>query len=83
MEIPVSLKGKNPSLVGLGSYIVNAQADCNGCHGNPTFAPGGDPHLGQPEVIDLKMAILSEALRCLDLSCRGISHQMRLVVPQG
>ena len=27
-------QGKNPALVGLGSYIVNAQADCNGCHGS-------------------------------------------------
>lgn len=26
--------GKNPELVALGSYIVNAQADCNGCHGS-------------------------------------------------
>ena len=51
--LELNLKGKNPSLVGLGSYIVNAQADCNGCHGNPTFAPGGDPHLGQPEVTDV------------------------------
>ena len=51
--IPVNPKGKNPSLVGLGSFIVNAQADCNGCHGNPTYALGGNPHLGQPEVIDL------------------------------
>jgi hypothetical protein len=34
-------------LVGLGSYIVNAQADCDGCHsaGPPTeFAPGGNPY---------------------------------------
>ena len=30
-------RGKNPALVGLGSLIVNAQADCNGCHGpDPT-----------------------------------------------
>jgi hypothetical protein len=27
-----NLIGKDPTLVGLGSYIVNAQADCNGCH---------------------------------------------------
>ncbi len=27
-------RGKNPALVGLGSYIINAQADCNGCHGS-------------------------------------------------
>lgn len=50
--VPLNLQGKNPALVGLGSYIVNAQADCAGCHSNPQYAPGGDPHLGQPEVSD-------------------------------
>jgi hypothetical protein len=45
--IPLNLRGKNRSLVGLGSYIVNAQSDCNGCHGNPEWAPGHDPFQGQ------------------------------------
>jgi hypothetical protein len=36
--VPLNLAGKNPSLVGLGSYIVNSQADCNGCH---NAGPGG------------------------------------------
>jgi hypothetical protein len=30
--VPLNLKGKNRALVGLGSYIVNATGDCNGCH---------------------------------------------------
>jgi len=30
----INMQGKNPSLVGFGSFIVNAQADCNGCHGS-------------------------------------------------
>ncbi len=30
--VPLNLDGKNRELVGLGSYIVNAQGDCNGCH---------------------------------------------------
>jgi len=30
--VPLNLKGKDHELVGLGSYIVNAQGDCNGCH---------------------------------------------------
>jgi len=50
--VPLDLQGKNPALVGLGSYIVNAQGDCAGCHSNPQYAEGGDPHLGQPEVVD-------------------------------
>jgi len=48
--VPLNLEGKNRALVGLGSYIVNAQADCNGCHsaGPATeFAPGGNPYFGQ------------------------------------
>jgi len=51
--VPLDMNGKNPALVGLGSYIVNAQADCSGCHSDPTYAPGGDPHLGQPEQINV------------------------------
>jgi len=48
--VPLNLEGKNRALVGLGSYIVNAQADCNGCHTkDPTteFLPGGNPYFGQ------------------------------------
>jgi hypothetical protein len=53
----LNLEGKNPerrALVGLGSFIVNAQADCNGCHtagGPPNFnyANNGNPYfLNQP-----------------------------------
>jgi hypothetical protein len=36
-------------LVGLGSYIVNAQAACNDCHTNPPYADGGNPFMGQPK----------------------------------
>src|SRR5216683_6567132 len=53
--VPLNLKGKNHELVGLGSYIVNAQADCDGCHsaGPPTeFVRGGNPYFGQPEKIN-------------------------------
>ena len=45
--VPLSLHDKDPNLVGLGSYIVNTQADCNGCHTNPEFAAGHDPYMGQ------------------------------------
>ena len=52
--VPLNLEGKNRDLVGLGSFIVNAQADCNGCHtagGPPNFnyANYGNPYfLNQP-----------------------------------
>jgi len=54
--VPLNLDGKNRALVGLGSYLVNAVADCNGCHnagpGNNQFLPGGNPYFGQPKMIN-------------------------------
>jgi hypothetical protein len=46
----LNLAGKNPDLVGLGSYLVNTVADCNGCHALPKFLTtgAGDPYLGRP-----------------------------------
>ncbi len=48
--VPLNLQGKNRALVGLGSYIVNAQGDCNGCHSQgpqSEFLFGGIPYFGQ------------------------------------
>jgi hypothetical protein len=50
--VPLNLRGKDKALVGLGSYIVNAQSGCNDCHTNPPFAPGGNPFAGEPKVIN-------------------------------
>jgi hypothetical protein len=50
--VALDLRGKNPALVGLGSYFANASGACNDCHTHPSFAPGGDPFQGQPEVIN-------------------------------
>jgi hypothetical protein len=50
--VPLNLNGLDRQLVGLGSYIVNAQGGCNDCHTNPPYLPGGDPHLGQPTKIN-------------------------------
>lgn len=57
----LNLKGQNPYLVGLGSYLVNGAADCNGCHTFPRFldvgvpngtsypvVPSADPSAGNP-----------------------------------
>ncbi len=51
---PVALDtvGKNKDLVGLGSYIVNGRSACNDCHTHPNYAPGGDPYVGQTEMIN-------------------------------
>jgi hypothetical protein len=59
--VPLNLTGKNRALVGMGSYLVNAIGDCNGCHSGPSatdptktaeYAPGGNPFLGQPAVVN-------------------------------
>jgi hypothetical protein len=50
--VPLNLKGKNRALVGLGSYIVNAQGGCNDCHTNPPYTADGDPFNGDPEEIN-------------------------------
>jgi len=47
--VPLKLENTSPVLVGLGSYIVNAQSGCSDCHTNPPWAPGGDPSMGQPK----------------------------------
>lgn len=49
--VPLNLNGKNRALVGLGSYLVNAAGDCNGCHTNSPqteFTPSGNPYLLPP-----------------------------------
>lgn len=51
--VPLNLRGLNRELVGLGSYIVNAQGACTDCHTAPTYAPGGDPFRGEPEVMNV------------------------------
>jgi hypothetical protein len=45
--VPLNLKRKNRSLIGNGSYIVNAVAGCNDCHTCPSYTPGNDPYSGQ------------------------------------
>lgn len=50
--VPLDTNRWNRRQVGLGSYIVNAQAGCNDCHTFPSYAAGGDPFLGEPEQIN-------------------------------
>jgi hypothetical protein len=47
----INMDDKDPTLVGLGSFIVNAQADCNGCHGSDPaneFLVPGNPYFLSP-----------------------------------
>jgi hypothetical protein len=55
--VHLNLAGKNRAQVGLGSYLVNAVGDCNGCHhatlsASSPYAPGGDPYQGQPKQVE-------------------------------
>jgi hypothetical protein len=55
--VPLNLERKNPRLVGLGSYIMNAVSDCNSCHtaGGPPnfeFLAGHNPYFGQKPKLD-------------------------------
>lgn len=50
--VRLNLRHRDRNTVGLGSYIVNAQAGCNDCHTNPPYAPGGDPFEGQPKKVN-------------------------------
>ena len=50
--VPLDLRGRNRALVGLGSYIVNAQGGCSDCHTNPSYAAGGNPYLGEPKKVN-------------------------------
>ncbi len=49
--VPLKFSPENKYNVGLGSYLVNS-GGCNDCHTNPSFAPGGNPYLGQKKKIN-------------------------------
>ena len=54
----INTNGKDLALVGLGSFIVNAQADCNGCHGSDPaqeFLPKNNPYFRPPNNAPVKL----------------------------
>jgi hypothetical protein len=55
--VPLNLAGKDKAKVGFGSYLVNALAQCDGCHNhglppNFEYAAGGNPYFSQRAVVD-------------------------------
>jgi len=57
--VPLNLAGKDRNLVGLGSYLVNAIGDCNGCHSSGAaplalypYVTGKNPYFNQPAKVD-------------------------------
>jgi mono/diheme cytochrome c family protein len=49
--VTLNLAGKHRGQVWLGSYLVNTNG-CADCHTYPTYSPGGNPFLHQPERIN-------------------------------
>jgi hypothetical protein len=55
--VPLNYPKELRNYVGFGSWLVNAVADCNGCHNggsvpNLNYAPGGNPYFGQKAKVD-------------------------------
>jgi len=53
----INMAGKDRNLVGLGSFIVHAQADCNGCHGSDPaneYLPAHNPFFLPPNNYPVK-----------------------------
>jgi hypothetical protein len=53
--VPLNMQGRDPLLVGYGSYLVNAVGDCNGCHsagGATQYTATGNPYAGQHAVVN-------------------------------
>jgi len=49
--VPLNFERRDKRLVGLGSYLVNAQMDCNGCHSKgpaTEYLAPGNPYLLSP-----------------------------------
>jgi len=51
--ITLNLTGKNRSLVGMGSYLVNAVGGCNDCHTAPPYTKDPFAGLGAPKQINV------------------------------
>jgi hypothetical protein len=55
--VKLTYKPEDQDYVGFGSWLVNAVADCNGCHNGGTppnfnYAIGGNPYFNQPKKVD-------------------------------
>ncbi len=50
--VKLNMTGRDPFLVGWGSYLVNAVGGCNDCHTNPSYVNGGNPFMGQPKQVN-------------------------------
>jgi hypothetical protein len=81
--VDLNLRGKNPALIGLGSYIVNAQGHCSQCHTWPQFAPGGNPFLGEPEETNTAGFLAGGRLFPPNIVSRNITPDPETGLPAG
>lgn len=52
--ISVNLKHRDPELVGMGAYLVNAVGGCNDCHTAPPYTQDPYAGLGAPKQVNLE-----------------------------
>jgi len=45
--VPVRLDDRNKTMIGLGSYLINAAGGCANCHTCPTYSPAGSKGKGK------------------------------------
>jgi hypothetical protein len=75
--VPLNLEGRDPWKVGLGSFLVNAVGDCNGCH------TGGNPYFAQPTKTDPLTWKAVPTLAQPSHRCRASIHRRRIGCPPG
>ncbi len=78
----LNLQGKNRALVGLGSYIINAQGGCNDCHTCPSYAPGHNPFLGEPKQFNAEN-YLAGGVQFGPFTSRNITPELANGLPEG
>ena len=78
--ITLDLRRKTRSLVGLGSYLVNAVGGCNDCHTAPPFIADPYAFLGAPKQVNIpatSQAARSSARLCPVTSRPGRTGSQR------
>ncbi len=80
--VPLNLSGRDKRLVGLGSYIVNAQSACSDCHTNPLYLPGGNPFFGQPTQVNVQQ-FLAGGVQFGPFTSRNITPEPPSNLPAG
>jgi hypothetical protein len=55
--VPLNLRHKDPELVGLGSYLVNAVASCNMCHSGGTATNSHQVEIPTSRVVSRPLSI--------------------------